>query len=61
MANVSLHYVIDSWFAKISKKENLMLQTGTVRYCDDMVFVFERKADVKRFYDVLTKRLNKLC
>ncbi|BAG41340.1 reverse transcriptase [Orientia tsutsugamushi str. Ikeda] len=58
LANVFLHYVIDSWFAKISK-ENLIGQTGMVRYCDDMVFVFEMKADAKRFYDVLPKRLNK--
>nr|WP_080946241.1 reverse transcriptase domain-containing protein [Orientia tsutsugamushi] len=58
LANIFLHYVIDSWFAKISK-ENLMGQTGMVRYCDDMVFVFEREADAKRFYDVLPKRLNK--
>ncbi|BAG39591.1 reverse transcriptase [Orientia tsutsugamushi str. Ikeda] len=58
LANVFLHYVIDSWFAKISE-ENLIGQTGMVRYCDDMVFVFEREADAKRFYDVLPKRLNK--
>ncbi|WP_371223814.1 hypothetical protein ACA351_07535 [Orientia tsutsugamushi] len=37
--------VIDSWFAKISK-ENLIGQTGIVKYCDDMVFVFEMEADV---------------
>ncbi|WP_269459311.1 reverse transcriptase domain-containing protein [Orientia tsutsugamushi] len=36
-----------------------MEQTGMVRYCDDMVFVFEREADAKKFYDVLPKRLNK--
>ncbi|WP_417904501.1 reverse transcriptase domain-containing protein [Candidatus Tisiphia endosymbiont of Micropterix aruncella] len=58
LANVFLHYVIDSWFAKISK-ENLMGQTGMVRYCNDMVFVFENEADAKRFYDVLPKRLAK--
>ncbi|KJV52257.1 reverse transcriptase family protein [Orientia tsutsugamushi str. Gilliam] len=58
LANIFLHYVIDSWFAKISK-ENLIGQTGIVRYCEDMVFVFEMKADAKRFYDVLPKRLNK--
>ncbi|SPR13456.1 reverse transcriptase domain-containing protein [Orientia tsutsugamushi] len=58
LANIFLHYVIDSWFAKISK-ENLIGQTGMVRYCNDMVFVFESEADAKRFYDVLPKRLNK--
>ncbi|WP_269459324.1 hypothetical protein [Orientia tsutsugamushi] len=36
-----------------------MGQTGMVRYCNDMVFVFESEADAKRFYDVLPKRLNK--
>ncbi|BAG39976.1 reverse transcriptase [Orientia tsutsugamushi] len=43
IANVFLHYVIDIWFTKISK-ENLIEQTGMVKYCDDMVFVFENES-----------------
>ncbi|KJV76182.1 putative reverse transcriptase [Orientia tsutsugamushi str. TA716] len=43
LANVFLRYVIDIWFAKISK-ENLIEQTGIARYCDDMVFVFENES-----------------
>ncbi|WP_223845192.1 reverse transcriptase domain-containing protein [Orientia tsutsugamushi] len=43
LANVFLHYVIDSLFAKISK-ENLIGQIGMERYCDDMVFVFENES-----------------
>lgn len=58
LANVFLHYVIDCWFAKISK-ENIRGQTGMVRYCDDMVFVFENEEDARKFYEVLPKRLNK--
>ena len=58
LANIFLHYVIDSWFEKISK-ENLKGKAGAVRYCDDMVFVFEKEEEAKKFYDVLPKRLNK--
>lgn len=58
LANIFLHYVIDSWFHKISQ-ENLRGKAGMVRYCDDMVFVFEKEEDAKKFYEVLPKRLNK--
>lgn len=30
-----------------------------VRYCDDMVFIFQRKTDAEKFYRVLPKRLEK--
>lgn len=58
LANIFLHYVIDCWFNKISK-ENLKGKTGMVRYCDDMVFVFEKEDEARKFYEVLPKRLNK--
>lgn len=58
LANIFLHYVIDCWFSKISK-ENLKGQAEMVRYCDDMVFIFEEVEDAKRFYKVLPKRLSK--
>ncbi|WP_341793708.1 MULTISPECIES: reverse transcriptase domain-containing protein [unclassified Rickettsia] len=58
LANIFLHYVIDSWFAKISK-ENIGGQAGMVRYCDDMVFVFENEEAARKFYEVLPTRLNK--
>ena len=58
LANVFLHYVIDCWFNQISK-DNIVEQAGMVRYCDDMVFVFENEEDARRFYEVLPKRLNK--
>ncbi|KJV97006.1 reverse transcriptase [Orientia tsutsugamushi] len=46
-ANISLHYVIDSLFPKISK-ENLTGQTGMMSYCGDMVFVFENENRCKK-------------
>jgi RNA-directed DNA polymerase len=58
LANIFLHYVIDCWFNKISK-ENMEGRAEMVRYCDDMVFIFEEVEDAKRFYNVLPKRLNK--
>jgi len=58
LANIFLHYVIDCWFNKISK-ENIRGQAEMVRYADDMVFVFEKEEDAKKFYNVLPKRLSK--
>ena len=58
LANIYLHYVIDSWFERISK-ENIRGNAGMVRYSDDMVFVFENEEDARKFYDVLPKRLLK--
>ncbi|SPM45111.1 reverse transcriptase [Orientia tsutsugamushi] len=46
-ANISLHYVIDSLFPKISK-ENLIEQTGMMKYCDNIVFVFENESRCKK-------------
>jgi len=58
ISNIYLHEVIDTWFEKISKS-HLKGRTELVRYCDDMVFVFQRMHDAKRFYQVLPKRLEK--
>jgi RNA-directed DNA polymerase len=58
LANIFLHYVVDCWFEKISK-ENIKGKAGMIRFCDDMVFVFEEEGDAKRFYEALPKRLNK--
>lgn len=62
LANLYLHEVIDEWFAKI-KQDRFQGQAEMVRYCDDMVFIFQREEDAKRFYQVLPKRLEKygLC
>ncbi len=58
LCNIYLHYVVDEWFAKISKT-HLKGNAELIRYADDMVFVFERKEDAERVFRVLDKRLNK--
>lgn len=58
LCNIYLHYVMDEWFAKISKT-HLKGKAELIRYADDMVFVFERKEDAERVFRVLNKRLNK--
>ncbi len=58
IANLYLHEVIDEWFEKI-KRENFRGAAEMVRYCDDMVFIFQDKRDAERFYEVLPVRLEK--
>jgi RNA-directed DNA polymerase len=56
LCNIYLHYVLDEWFAEISKS-HLIGCSAEIRYCDDMVFLFEKLRDAERFYKVLPKRL----
>jgi len=58
LSNIYLHHVIDNWFSGISRS-HLKGRAEMVRFADDMVFVFERKEDADRFYEVLPKRLEK--
>jgi hypothetical protein len=50
--------VIDDWFERI-KKTHMSGRAEEVRFCDDMVFVFQNKMDAERFYKALPKRLEK--
>lgn len=58
ISNLYLHYVIDDWFAKISKT-HMKGRAELVRFADDMVFIFQHQDDATRFYEVLPKRLEK--
>lgn len=58
LSNIYLHHVIDNWFSEISKS-HLKGRADMVRFADDMVFVFQRKEDAEKFYQVLPKRLEK--
>ena len=58
LANIYLHEVIDCWFEGI-KGNHLRGGAHEVRYADDMVFVFEKVGDARRFFEVLPKRLKK--
>lgn len=58
LANIYLHEVVDEWFEKI-KQSHCKGKAEMVRYCDDMVFIFQKQKDAERFYEVLPKRLEK--
>lgn len=58
MANVYLHYVVDTWFA-IKIKRQCRGKAEMVRYADDMVFSFEYDREAKEFYTALRERLKK--
>ena len=58
LSNIYLHHVIDDWFKTISKT-HIAGKASMVRFADDMVFVFQHKAEAERFYEVLPKRLTK--
>jgi len=58
LANIYLHEVVDAWFYEI-KRRHFTEKAELIRYADDMVFVFERYLEAKRFYEVLPKRLSK--
>ena len=58
LSNIYLHEVVDSWFKQISET-HFKWKAEMIRYCDDMIFIFQNKDEAKRFYDVLPKRLSK--
>lgn len=58
LANVYLHYVVDTWF-EIAIKKLCKGKADMVRYADDMVFVFEYEREAKQFYEALKERLKK--
>jgi group II intron reverse transcriptase/maturase len=58
LSNIYLHYVADSWFEEI-RKSHIKGRSNMVRFADDMVFVFQHKAEAEKFHRVLPKRLAK--
>ncbi len=58
LANIYLHYAFDLWVRAWSRKQ----ATGAVvvvRYADDVVLGFQRKADAERMYKELSERMRK--
>lgn len=58
LSNIYLHYVMDEWFNKISKT-HIRGNSKMIRFADDMVFVFQHWEEAQRFYEVMSKRLEK--
>lgn len=58
LANVYLHYVLDTWFVKLVKKQ-CKGQAYLIRYCDDFVCCFQNKEDAEKFYQDLIERFRK--
>ena len=58
LANVYLHYVLDSWVEKwIEPRAKGYVEI--VRYADDFIVMFQYENEAKSFYEVLRKRLSK--
>src|SRR5574337_238672 len=58
LANVYLHYVLDSWFeTEVIPQLNGFAQL--VRYADDFVVCFENEKEARIFGDVLRQRMSK--
>src|ERR1700758_4253802 len=60
LANIYLHYVLDLWAKRWSRRE----ATGDmiiVRYADDVVVGFEHEGDARRFLDAMHDRLGEFA
>jgi len=58
LANVFLHYVLDTWFEE-EVKPRLRGRAYLIRYADDFVMGFTREDDARRVMAVLPKRFGK--
>lgn len=58
LANVYLHYALDTWFEYISKHE-FSGERYMVRYADDFVCLFQHEREAQKFYRMLTERMEK--
>jgi RNA-directed DNA polymerase len=58
LANVYLHYVLDTWFHQ-AVKPRLRGRAFIYRYADDWVCGFQYRDDAERFYRTMPKRLGK--
>ena len=58
LANVYLHYVLDSWF-EAEVRPRLMGRGGLIRFADDAVLVLRNIQDASRVMGVLPKRFGR--
>jgi group II intron reverse transcriptase/maturase len=53
LANIYLHYVIDTWFLESYAKQGGVIS----RYADDVIFSFTEEAEAKKFNEQIRERL----
>ena len=58
LANVYLHYVLDTWFAN-EVLPRLRGKAHLIRFADDFVILFTHESDARRVMEVLPKRFGK--
>lgn len=58
LANIYLHYVLDTWF-EVEVKPRLQGKAFLVRYVDDAVICFQNQEDAQKVQEVLGKRFAK--
>ena len=58
LASIYLHYVLDSWFNVVVKRQS-QGQAYLIRYCDDFVCCFQNKWEAEAFYGSLIERFKK--
>lgn len=58
LANVYLHYTLDTWFDYV-KKHEFKGEMYMVRYADDFVCLFQYENEARKFYQLLIERLKK--
>lgn len=58
LANVYLHYTLDTWFEYVKKYE-FKGEMYMVRYADDYVCLFQYENEARRFYQLMIERLKK--
>lgn len=59
IANVYLHYVLDTWFNYLKNHGHFKGDAWIVRYADDFVCGFQYASDANVFYNTLPKRFSK--
>lgn len=58
LANVYLHYALDTWFDYVRERE-FRGEMYMVRYADDFVCLFQYENEARKFYRMLIERLKK--
>lgn len=62
LSNIFLHYAIDEWVTSLAPGGSIShfrKRVDFIRFCDDMVFLFEAISEAESFFKTLPKRLAK--